>query len=110
PSGRCRRSDPTVPLPSCTTMRRGKACAEAPYRRCLSCGTSLERNGPESLTRPVSEFVHGHISRHLGLMPQNKVAPRYASGSVCLQPLTGVESKCHCALLPAADARAGCGT
>src|ERR1700675_1295775 len=29
---------------------------------CLICGTSLERIKPESLTRPLSEFVHGYIS------------------------------------------------
>ena len=29
---------------------------------CLSCGTSLERIEPESLTRTLSEFVHGYIS------------------------------------------------
>lgn len=29
---------------------------------CLICGTSLERIEPESLTRSLSEFVHGYIS------------------------------------------------
>ena len=29
---------------------------------CLSCGTSPERIAPESLTRSLSDFVHGHIS------------------------------------------------
>src|SRR3974377_2361246 len=29
---------------------------------CLSCGTSLERIAAESLTRELSEFVHGYIS------------------------------------------------
>jgi hypothetical protein len=29
---------------------------------CLICGTSLEQIKPESLTRPLSEFVHGYIS------------------------------------------------
>src|SRR5713226_2183428 len=29
---------------------------------CLICGTSLERIEPESLTRSLSDFVHGYIS------------------------------------------------
>src|SRR5262249_17995487 len=28
---------------------------------CLSCGTTLERIAPESLTRSLSEFVHGNM-------------------------------------------------
>src|SRR5262249_25510964 len=39
---------------------------------CLSCGTSLERIAPESLTRPLSEFVHGHIWWHGLGAPQNR--------------------------------------
>jgi hypothetical protein len=41
---------------------------------CLSCGTSLERIAPESLTRALSEFVHGHISCHHHIVPPDRVA------------------------------------
>jgi hypothetical protein len=42
-----------------TPAKRRKALWEA---LCLSCGTSLERIAPESLTRRLSEFVHGDMS------------------------------------------------
>src|SRR5262245_16737127 len=60
------RSSPGLSTPVCTTMRCWKGL-------CLSCGTSLERIAPESLTRSLSEFVHGHISRHLPHDLQNRV-------------------------------------
>src|SRR3954463_7857654 len=50
----------------CTTMRRCKGL-------CLSCGTSLERIAPESLTPPLSEFVHCKMSPHLVHEPPNQV-------------------------------------
>src|SRR5262249_25692760 len=40
---------------------------------CLSCGTSLERIAPESLTRLLFEFVHWHMSRHPDPNLQNEV-------------------------------------
>jgi hypothetical protein len=40
---------------------------------CLSCGTSPERIAPESLTRSISDFVHGHISWRTDLLPPNRV-------------------------------------
>jgi hypothetical protein len=40
---------------------------------CLSCGTSPERIAPESLTRSLSDFVHGHISWRTALLPPNRV-------------------------------------
>jgi hypothetical protein len=40
---------------------------------CLSCGTSPERIAPESLTRSMSDFVHGHISWGADLLPPNRV-------------------------------------
>ena len=40
---------------------------------CLSCGTSLERIAPESLTRRLSEFVHGHMSWRGRRTPPNPV-------------------------------------
>src|SRR5262245_19633897 len=40
---------------------------------CLSCGTSPERIAPESLTRSMSDFVHGHISWRTDLLPPNRV-------------------------------------
>ena len=40
---------------------------------CLSCGTSPERIAPESLTRSLSDFVHGHISWWTDLLPPNRV-------------------------------------
>src|SRR5262245_11942248 len=40
---------------------------------CLSCGTSPERIAPESLTRSLSDFVHGHISWRSALLPPNRV-------------------------------------
>ena len=40
---------------------------------CLSCGTSPERIAPESLTRSLSDFVHGHISWRTNLLPPNRV-------------------------------------
>src|SRR5262245_1662430 len=43
---------------------------------CLSCGTSLERIAAESLTRRLSEFVHGHMSRHGSKLPQHRVMAR----------------------------------
>jgi len=45
-----------------------------PAPMCLSCGTSLERIAPESLTRNLFGFVHGDISRHSNLGPQDRVA------------------------------------
>jgi hypothetical protein len=50
-----------------TPAKRRKALWEA---LCLSCGTSLERIASESLTRRLSEFVHGDMSwRVLGIPP-----------------------------------------
>jgi hypothetical protein len=40
---------------------------------CLSCGTSPERIAPESLTRSLSDFVHGHISWWTDLLLPNRV-------------------------------------
>jgi hypothetical protein len=40
---------------------------------CLICGTSPERIAPESLTRSLSDFVHGHISWRTALLPPNRV-------------------------------------
>ena len=41
---------------------------------CLNCGTSLERIAPESLTRSLSEFVHGNIWWAGLCAPQNRVS------------------------------------
>jgi hypothetical protein len=40
---------------------------------CLSCGTSLERIAPESLTRRLSEFVHGDMSWAPSGVPPHRV-------------------------------------
>jgi hypothetical protein len=52
------------------TTNNGKALWGA---LCLSCGTSPERIAPESLTRSMSDFVHGHISWRTDLLPPNRV-------------------------------------
>jgi hypothetical protein len=58
--GRC------LPSPFCTTMRRLKGLF-------LSCGTSLERIAPESLTQALFDFVHCHISGYRHRKPPNQV-------------------------------------
>src|SRR5258706_8535731 len=55
---------------------------------CLNCGTSLERIAPESLTRSLSEFVHGHIWWHGLCAPQNRVSGQKGGGLRCWNGLT----------------------
>ena len=50
---------------------------------CLNCGTSLERIAPESLTRSLSEFVHGHIWWHGLGAPQNRVSGQKGGSPRC---------------------------
>jgi hypothetical protein len=57
-----------------TGIRRARDDGKALWGAlCLSCGTSPERIEPESLTRSVSDFVHGHISWRADLLPPNRV-------------------------------------
>jgi hypothetical protein len=44
---------------------------------CLSCGTSLERIAPESLTRHLYNFVHGHIWARTSTCPLDGVFARF---------------------------------
>src|SRR5215475_817859 len=71
---------PSVPY------RRGKGLWRA---LCLSCGTSLERIAPESLTRSLSEFVHGHIWWHALGAPQNRVRGKKSRSRPMLKWING---------------------
>src|SRR5262245_52241619 len=80
-----RRTRPPMTRP-CVPYRRGKG----PWRAlCLSYGTSLERIAPESLTRSLSEFVHGHIWWHGLGTPQNRVRGRQSRSRPMLKWING---------------------
>ena len=70
----------------CVPYRHGKGLWRA---LCLSCGTSLERIAPESLTRSLSEFVHGHIWWHGLGTPQNRVRGRQSRSRPMLKWING---------------------
>ena len=72
-------------VPQCDGER---ACRDCGKGLCLSCGTSLERIAPESLTRCLSDFVHGHIWRHRARVPQDRVERGPHWPSIALDPLT----------------------
>jgi hypothetical protein len=65
-SGRTQPLEPGWDYPG---TKRGESYVDA---LCSSCGTSLERIAPESLTRRLYEFVHGHMSwRAAPLLPNH---------------------------------------
>jgi hypothetical protein len=73
-------SRPARLVPQCNTA---PAVEKHQTFMCLSCGTSLERIAPESLTRHLFEFVHGDIWRHLSKELQDRVVHkiRWARGA-----------------------------
>jgi hypothetical protein len=71
----------------------------------LSCGTSLERIAPESLTRHLFEFVHGDIWRHLSKWPQDRVDGQIRCLRAAKNPSRLSGRARHCERIPLADAR-----